>query len=143
MSHTSVDKVEVVIARVQLVGNPSKPSRLVISGRQVISREGLRALLMSITGFEVISEASDGVAGLQLAIHHGADVLIHDLPEHGDRELEFLHRMSSEALPVRVLLLAGSFERTDLLKPLQLGAHGMLPKDSATIQVLTEAIRAI
>lgn len=67
----------------------------------------------------MINEASDGATGLELALHDGADVLVHDLTVPDDSELDFLRRIDSEALPVRVLLLAVSLERPNVLNALQ------------------------
>lgn len=143
MNQQAVGNYEAVPSCVERAGNGCGPIRLVISGRQVISRQGLRALLMSISGFEVVNEASDGATGLELALHDGADVLVHDLTVPDDSELDFLRRINSEALPVRVLLLAVSLERPNVLNALQQGAHGIVPKDSATFRALTEALKVI
>lgn len=143
MNQEPVETYDAVPLRVERDGDGCGPIRLVISGSQVISRQGLRALLMTIAGFEVVNQASDGATGLELALRNAAGLLVHDLTAPHGSELDFLRRIDSEALPVRVLLLAPSLETVDVLNAMQRGAHGILPKESATVQVLTEALRAI
>jgi DNA-binding NarL/FixJ family response regulator len=92
----------------------SQPIRLVIADDHPIFRDGLRRLLEAEPGLKVIGEACDGAEAVKLARQLKPDILLLDL-----------------AMP-----------RHPGLEALQLGARGVVLKDSAT-QLLLKAIHTV
>lgn len=122
----------------------SQHVRIVIADDHHIFRDGLRRLLEAESGFKVIGEASDGAEALALVRQLKPDILLLDLaiPKHPG--LEVLRELSvpADATSVRVILLTGPAETSQIVEALQLGARGVVLKDSAT-QLLFKAIRSV
>ncbi|MDQ3783057.1 MAG: response regulator transcription factor [Actinomycetota bacterium] len=113
--------------------------RVVIVDDQELVRAGFRALLDSDPGIEVIGEAGDGRAAIELA--GGADVVLMDIrmPRMGGIEATRLIR--DRADPPEVLILTTFDTDDNAFDALEAGAAGFLVKDTPPAQLL-EAVRA-
>src|ERR1700694_1917262 len=122
----------------------SQPVRIVIADDHPIFRDGLRRLLESEPDLKVIGEACDGAEAVKLARQLKPDILLLDLAMPKHPGLEALGEMSSPAAPhsVRVILLTAAAEKNQIVEALQLGARGVVLKDSAT-QLLLKAIHTV
>ncbi|HEY6338280.1 MAG TPA: response regulator transcription factor [Candidatus Sulfotelmatobacter sp.] len=120
--------------------------RIVIADDHPIFRDGLRRLLEAEPDLKVLGEASDGAEAVKLARSLKPDILLLDLamPKHpGLEALRDLSAASStNATPVRVILLTAAAEKSQIVEALQLGARGVVLKDSAT-QLLLRAIHTV
>ncbi|MBV9342651.1 MAG: response regulator transcription factor [Acidobacteria bacterium] len=116
--------------------------RIIIADDHPIFRDGLRRLLESEHDFAVVAEASDGVEAVTLVRKLKPEVLLLDLAMPRRHGLEALREMSSGSMPVRVILLTAAAEKSQIVEALQLGARGVVMKDSAT-QILLRSIRAV
>ena len=116
--------------------------RLVIADDHPIFRDGLRRLLEAEAEMKVIGEASDGAEAVKLARQLKPDILLLDLAMPRHPGLEALRELSmpANATPVRVILLTAAAEKSQIVEALQLGARGVVLKDSAT-QLLLKAVR--
>ena len=128
--------------------NFKKPTtvRIVIADDHPIFRDGLRRLLEAEPDLKVLGEASDGAEAVRLARQLKPDILLLDLamPKHpGLEALRDLSATSStNSTPVRVILLTAAAEKSQIVEALQLGARGVVLKDSAT-QLLLRAIHTV
>jgi len=104
--------------------------RIAIADDHQIFRDGLRRLLESEYGFEVVAEAADGVGAIRLAREAKPDVLLLDLAMPRMGGLETLGVPDIQA--IRVILLTAAIEPSELLRAVQLGARGVVLKESAT-----------
>jgi two-component system nitrate/nitrite response regulator NarL len=120
----------------------SQTRRIVIADDHPIFRDGLKRLLESEPEFRVIGEACDGVEAVNLARQLKPEILLLDLAMPRRHGLEALREMSSDSSPVRVILLTAAAEKDQIVEALQLGARGVVLKDSAT-QILLKSIRAV
>jgi len=122
----------------------SEPIRIVIADDHPIFRDGLRRLLEAETDLKVIGEASDGSEAIKLARHLKPDILLLDLAMPKMPGLEALREMSSATgvNSVRVILLTAAAEKNQIVEALQLGARGVVLKDSAT-QLLLKSIHTV
>jgi DNA-binding NarL/FixJ family response regulator len=119
----------------------AQPVRIVIADDHPIFRDGLRRLLES-EGLKVIGEASDGAEAVNLARQLKPDILLLDLAMPRHPGLEALREMSTSSTSARVILLTAAAEKNQIVEALQLGARGVVLKDSAT-QLLLKAIQTV
>ena len=117
-------------------------ARILIADDHPIFRDGLKRLLEAEHGFKVIGEACDGVEAVSLVRQLRPEILLLDLAMPRRPGLEALRELSTESLPVRVILLTAAAEKEQIVEALQLGARGVVLKDSAT-QILLKAIHAV
>jgi two-component system nitrate/nitrite response regulator NarL len=119
-----------------------QPVRILIADDHPIFRDGLKRLLESEGEFKVIGEACDGVEAVTLARQLIPEVLLLDLAMPRRRGLDALRDLVSDGRAVRVILLTAAAEKEQIVEALQLGARGVVLKDSAT-QILLKSIRAV
>ncbi len=116
--------------------------RILIADDHPIFRDGLKRLLESERDFKVIGEACDGVEAVKMVRQLKPEILLLDLAMPRRPGLEALREMSTDATSVRVILLTAAAEKDQIVEALQLGARGVVLKDSAT-QILLKSIRAV
>jgi two-component system nitrate/nitrite response regulator NarL len=114
--------------------------RIAIADDHEIFRDGLRRLLESEPGFEVVAEAVDGLDASRIARDINPDVMLLDvaMPRMGGVEALTAIRLDA----TRVILLTAAIEPTELLRAIQLGARGVVLKESAT-RLLIDGIHRV
>jgi two-component system, NarL family, nitrate/nitrite response regulator NarL len=120
----------------------SKKIRIVIADDHTIFRDGLRRLLDLEEEFEVVGEAADGAEAVAMVQQHQPSILLLDLAMPKMPGLEALRELSQRHSATRSILLTAAIERRQIIEALQMGACGIVMKDSAT-QVLLKAIRTV
>ncbi|MFP4440242.1 MAG: response regulator [Chloroflexaceae bacterium] len=116
--------------------------RILIADDQSIVRKGIRALLSTESGMEVVGEARNGTETVALAEALQPDVILMDLvmPELSGIEAT---RQITERLPAVRILILTSFGTDDKVFPaIKAGALGYLLKDSEP-EELVQAIRQV
>ncbi len=116
--------------------------RILIADDHAIFRDGLRKLLEAEPGFHVVGEAADGGEALRLAGQLKPDILLLDLAMPRVPGLLALRDMAKAAPYTRTIVLAAVVEPRQTLEALQLGARGVILKESAT-GLLLKSIRAV
>lgn len=116
--------------------------RVVIADDHTILREGLRQLLGSDPGIEVVAEAGDGHEVMERVRRLDFDVLLLDMSMPGRSGIELIKLVKAERPKLRVLVLSMHEEEQYAVRALRAGASGYVTKDSAATQLVT-AIRRV
>ena len=114
--------------------------RIAIADDHQIFRDGLRRLLESEPGFEVVAEGVDGQEASRIARDVRPDVLLLDVAMPRMGGVEALTTIQQP--PTRVILLTAAIEPSELLRAIQLGARGVVLKESAT-RLLIDGIHRV
>jgi two-component system, NarL family, nitrate/nitrite response regulator NarL len=115
--------------------------RIVIADDHPIFRDGLRKLLESEPGFAVVGEADDGLTAIRAVQALNPDLLLLDvaMPKLGG--IEALAALQGQH--TQVLILTAGISDAALVRAFQLGARGVVLKETATRQLLTGIRRVI
>ncbi len=117
------------------------PLRILVADDHPVVREGLRLILESADGIEVVGNACDGADAIRLDEELDPDVILMDLRMPGVGGLEAIERIRSRRPEAAVVVLT-TFDEDDLMiRALRAGARGYLLKD-ATRESLLDAVRA-
>ncbi|HUI65159.1 MAG TPA: response regulator transcription factor [Bacteroidota bacterium] len=116
--------------------------RVLLADDHALFRAGLRAILHSMPGTEVVAEAENGRDALQLIGEQRPDVAMLDISMPELSGLEALRRITKEHPDVRVIMLSMHSSTQYVMQSLEAGAAGYLLKDSA-LSELEEALRTV
>jgi DNA-binding NarL/FixJ family response regulator len=120
----------------------TRPIRVLLADDHALVRAGLRKLLESLSGVEVVAEAGDGREALALVGSKNPDLVLLDITMPGLNGLEAAERIGREHPGTRVILLSMHASEEHVLRALRAGAAGYLPKDAA-LGELELAINAV
>jgi DNA-binding NarL/FixJ family response regulator len=115
--------------------------RVAIVDDHPIFRDGLRHLLESHARFEVVSEGADGMDAQRIVRDCCPDVLLLDFAMPNLNGLDALATLSPEA--ARVIVLTAAIDAEDVLRAVQLGARGVVLKESASRFLIDGIIRVM
>jgi NarL family two-component system response regulator LiaR len=119
-----------------------QPIRILIVDDHAVVRKGIRALLATESGIEVIGEAEDGEQAVGLYRELNPDVLLLDLLMPKMNGIEVIHAVKGDNPDARILILT-SFAADDQVFPaIKAGALGYLLKDTDP-EDLINAIRQV
>ncbi|MFE3866189.1 response regulator [Streptomyces goshikiensis] len=116
--------------------------RLVIADDQQIIRSGLRMILESSDGFEVVGEAVDGADAVVQARLHLPDIVLMDLRMPHLDGVAAMSRLAALTCPPKVLFLSTYHNDGKVFEALAAGASGFLLKD-LRCEELFSALRVI
>jgi len=119
-----------------------KQIRVVIAEDMEIVRKGLKALICSHPGFEVVGEAVDGHAAVQLAQSANPDVVLMDLYLPRMDGVEAITEIKRRFPRMHILALTAHGKETCLTSAVQAGVDGYLLKNSPS-EELFAAIKAV
>lgn len=118
---------------------PTEPIRILIADDHEIVRRGLRTLIASEPGMEVVGEAGDGVEAVEKAGALHPDVILMDMVMPRQSGLEAIQKIKADDAGARILVLTSFAEDEQIFPAVKAGALGYLLKDSSPDQLL-EAI---
>lgn len=109
--------------------------RIVIADDHTLVRAGLKILLSTLPGVEVVAEASDGNEAIELVDRFQPDVVLMDIAMKRLSGLDAAARIKSRHPEVRILILSMHTNEEYVLQALQAGASGYLLKEAATAEL--------
>ena len=115
--------------------------RLLIADDHLIVRQGLRLILETENGFELVGEASDGAEAVQLAGELRPDVILMDLRMPGMDGLTAIEQLAEKQPEIAIVILTTFNEDELMVRGLRAGAKGFLLKDTDR-KTLFDSIRA-
>jgi two-component system nitrate/nitrite response regulator NarL len=117
-------------------------TRIVIADDHPIFRDGLVKLLEASPDFQVVGAAADGVHALELVATLQPDLLLLDLAMPRMAGLVALRELRTKSTQAKIILVTAAIDRSEIVTALQLGAHGIVLKESAS-EMLFKSIRAV
>jgi two-component system invasion response regulator UvrY len=113
---------------------------LVVDDHAVV-REGIRRLLVTISGAE-IHEAATAQDAMALARSVAPDVIVLDINLNGSSGLELLRRLKAECVASRIVMFSMHSEPSYAMRALKAGAAGYVSKSAEAGELVT-AVRKI
>lgn len=120
----------------------SAGARIVLADDHGLVLDGLRALLSTEPGLDVVGTCVDGHEALELLMDTSPDLLILDLRMPGMDGLTVMDRLAQAGRLPPTVLMGAVIEAWQMIRALRLGARGILPKDEAPGRML-ECVRAV
>jgi two-component system NarL family response regulator len=120
----------------------AKAIRILVADDHLVYRIGIRNLLGSEPGFDVIGEASDGVQAIEMFRALRPDVLLLDLRMPQKNGIEVVQAIRVEFPSARILVVTSYQTEEEIFQVLQGGALGYVLKDVGR-ETLVEAVRAV
>ena len=118
------------------------PIRVLVADDHALFRAGVRKLLQSFDGMDVVGEAADGQEALRLSSTQRPDVLLMDVGMPGLNGVEAAARLTREGPRPRVIILSMHTGEEHVLRAIRAGAAGYLLKDAKPDE-LEAAVRAV
>ena len=115
--------------------------RVLITDDHLIVREGLRLILETAEGLEVVGEATDGAECLRLVPELKPDVILMDLQMPRMDGITAIEHLQRELPQIAIVILTTYNEDELMVRGLQAGARGYLLKDSSR-ETLLDTIHA-
>ena len=116
--------------------------RIILADDHAVMRRGLRLVLEQQEDFEVVGEAGDGRAAVNLAETARPDIAMLDITMPNLNGIEAAHQIQAKQLGVSTIVLSMHADESFVLRALKAGARGYLLKESAEGDVIN-AIRLV
>jgi DNA-binding NarL/FixJ family response regulator len=124
------------------VSNGALPIRILVADDHLVYRIGIRNLIGSESGFEVVGEASDGMQAIELYRRLRPDVLLLDLRMPQKSGIEVVQAVRKESGDAHILIVTSYQTEEEVFQVLQAGALGYILKDTGR-EMLIQAIRSV
>jgi DNA-binding NarL/FixJ family response regulator len=117
-------------------------TRIVLADDHPIVLDGLRNLLRAEEDFELVGEATSGLAALKIIRETQPDIAVVDISMPEMNGIALSRRLAAEMPALRLLVLTLHEDRAYLNQALEAGVRGYVLKRSA-VENLVQAVRAV
>lgn len=121
---------------------PSRKTRILIADDHALFRYGMRAMLDSDPGFEVVGEAATGEEAVALAAELGPDIILMDIQMPGLNGIEATRRIVRSYPEVGVVVVTMFEEDDSVFAAMRAGARGYVLKGADADEVV-KVVRAV
>ena len=119
-----------------------KQITVLLADDHLVTRKGLRHLLMAGGDFEVVGEASNGLQAVELAQKLRPSVVVMDLSMPKLNGMEAARRILQQVAPPKILILSAYDDDAYVEQAIALGMSGYLLKQNS-LDILTTAITEV
>ena len=119
-----------------------QPIRVLVVDDHPLYRDGMRGLLESVEGMEVVGEATCGEEAVELAENLKPEVILMDLKMPGMSGIEATRRIVQDSPNIRVLVVTMFEDDGTVFRAMRAGARGYLLK-GANYDEMLRAIKAV
>ena len=120
----------------------NQTSRLVVIEDQIMLRDLVSSMAVTIPGIMVVGEAADGREGLKLCEDEKPDIIIFDLFLPGLNGIEILRQYGPKHPNTRFVAISSNFTPDAIRELLELGCHAIIAKSSSASK-LKEGLREV
>jgi RNA polymerase sigma factor (sigma-70 family) len=110
--------------------------RILVADDHTLVRQGVRKILETQPGWEVIAEAGDGREAIRATLEHHPDVVILDIAMARLNGIEAVQQIVRRAPTAHVLVLSMFADEAYVTRAVRAGAQGYLLKDSADVDLI-------
>ncbi len=119
-----------------------RPTRIILADDHPVVRIGVRNMLTTQEGFDVVGEADDGDEAITQTLDLQPDILLLDVAMPRLPGLEAMRAIMKGSPSVKILLLTSTITTQQIIEALHIGARGIVLKDALAGHLKT-AIRTV
>jgi two-component system nitrate/nitrite response regulator NarL len=123
-------------------GSSENPIRIILLDEQTLFRAGLRHILDSQPGMEVVGEADNINTSLEIIADQKPDIILFDLNLTCLTDVEIVTTLIKASAGARLILVTGANDQKSLQKAVEDGVVGVISK-TQTPQTLLKAIEKV
>ena len=120
----------------------TKPIRILLIDDHAVVRSGLRLLIETQPGLEVVGEAGNRDDALAIAASELPDIILLDIDLNGVNSLDFFPELLAAAPEARIIILTGVYDLEAHHRAVRLGAVGLVMKEKAQ-EIVIKAIKKV
>jgi signal transduction histidine kinase/CheY-like chemotaxis protein len=122
------------VPRLSHVSRPTQPSRwrVLLVDDHAMVRQGLRSILETYPGLEVVAEAADGIEAVESAVHNQPDVVVMDINLPRLNGIDATRRIKKDVPNAVVIGLSVHYSSQTHRAVVEAGASAVLSKEQAT-----------
>ncbi|MCE1188746.1 MAG: response regulator transcription factor [Ignavibacteria bacterium] len=116
--------------------------QLILADDHTILRDGLKNLILTEPGYDIIAEAEDGLQAIELTTKYRPSLLILDLNMPRKNGIEVIKHLRGAGIPVKILVLSMFDDQKSIIDAYTAGANGYLNK-MASMDEFFQALQTI
>lgn len=112
-------------------------AKVLLADDHKILREGLKSIIASVPGFDVIAEAENGHQAIKICAELSPDIVLMDVSMQGLNGIDATHQILKSNPELKIVALSMHSTKQFVTGMFQAGAWGYLLKDCASEELIT------